>query len=646
MVDQYYFSGTLPKEASTYVTREADDELYEGLKAGKFCYVLNSSQSGKSSLCVRTMRHLEEYGVKCAAIDLTSIGTTGISQEQWYASLIDRLIRDFRLDVRFDEWWKKNQTHTVVTRFNNFIEEILIAKIKENIVIFIDEIGSVSSLNFSADDFFTFIRSCYERRSVNYEYKRLDFCLLGIASPNDLITDKNLTALNIGKAIYLKPFQPGKEVEPLKKGLQGRYPDPDEVIEEILYWTGGQPFLTQKLCHFMAVESQKENPRTVKQVVRDRIIENWESQDEPPHLQTIRNRILKNEQLAPYLVELYRQILQEDEIIAVNKPEQNELQISGLVVRQQNKLRVYNPIYQKIFDSNWIETQLCNLFPYAEDFKDWLASGYKDKSRLLRGKKLQDGLKWSKDKSLSDKLNLFLSVSQQQEDKLARLEIEAELERERKDKEAAEQVLAKANKQVKKQVSVGKIIFVLSLLGAVFLGSVIFNYSRIVDKQSERISKIKDIYYADLEGELKNKNWEAADKVTSKIIWEIADTWQERSFPAEVSRKFPCKDLRTIDYLWTTYSNQHFGFSVQSRIWREENRDIIKFMSRVGWAKLEKQEDGKDIIVFYAVTDFSDNAPEGQLPWLVTWEGSDGIRDRTAYLNRVAECFPPNEGSS
>ena len=44
MVDQYIFSGSLPENASTYVTRDADGELYDGLQAGKFCYVLNSRQ--------------------------------------------------------------------------------------------------------------------------------------------------------------------------------------------------------------------------------------------------------------------------------------------------------------------------------------------------------------------------------------------------------------------------------------------------------------------------------------------------------------------------------------------------------------------------------------------------------------------------
>ncbi|OYE01603.1 AAA-like domain-containing protein [Nostoc sp. 'Peltigera membranacea cyanobiont' 232] len=502
MVEQYIFSGSLPENASTYVIREADAQLYEGLKAGKFCYVLNSRQSGKSSLRVRTMQRLRDDGVQCAAVDLSAGGIQNVPPEQWYADLIDTLIDSFGLDLDFGDWWEANQLNSLVTRFRKFLEEVLLVEVQESIVIFIDEIDSVLSLNFPTDDFFALIRACYNKRVDNPEYNRLTFCLLGVASPSNLISDKQRTPFNIGKAISLKGFQL-HEAEPLEKGLHGKFNNPQAIMQEILNWTEGQPFLTQKLCQFMVEESEQDNPRSVEQVVRSRIIENWESQDEPEHLRTIQARILRDEQRAGYLLELYQQVRlaeEKTEVIADDTLEQSELQLSGLVVRQQGKLRIYNQIYREIFDFNWIENQLNNLRPYSENFRFWVVSGGVDKSRLLRGKALKEAEEWARDKNLGYQDKQYLAASKEKEiqEKIAAREIEAQLEREKKDREATEQrnkALGEANIKARRRIRNGTIILVLTILGAAILVILAGNeVKEAQQKLKEAQQKLKETY--------------------------------------------------------------------------------------------------------------------------------------------------------
>lgn len=132
----------------------------------------------------------------------------------------------------------------------------------------------------------------------------------------------------------------------------------------MLVWTNGQPFITQKLCKLIRKSetsvSTTSEAEWVENLVRSQIIENWESQDEPEHLKTIRDRLLKDKQRSVHLLNLYRQILQQQEVIAADSSEQMELLLSGLVVKQQGKLKVHNRIYELIFDSSWVEQIIHN----------------------------------------------------------------------------------------------------------------------------------------------------------------------------------------------------------------------------------------------------------------------------------------------
>lgn len=446
---EYQVGGSLPSDARSYCLRQADDDLYQALLHGEFCYVLNSRQMGKSSLRVRTMNRLQRVGICCGTIDITAIGTQQVSLEQWYASVIGYLVSSFQLKCNLRSWWRGNEAGcesvlrahlSPVSRLAEFIEQVLLVEIEQPIVIFIDEIDSVLGLEFPIDDFFSLIRACYNKRAENPAYKRLTFALFGVATPANFVSDAKRTPFNIGRAIELKGFE-RHEAMSLASGLAEIVAQPEVVLEQILQWTGGQPFLTQKLCKLIQTTYQDKGEQVlidageeaawVEQLVLEQIIDNWEANDEPEHLKTIRDRLLKNEQRVGRLLGLYQKILtpQEEDrktsliqnlnrgIAVDDSQEQIELLLSGLVVKCDGRIRVRNPIYAAVFNPNWVDKQLEKLRPYAEMFNAWMASSGRDESWLLRGQALRDAQAWAASHCLSDQDYKFFAASYELERK-------------------------------------------------------------------------------------------------------------------------------------------------------------------------------------------------------------------------------------
>ncbi len=529
---RYQIGGTLTNYDPTYVVRQADEDLYRQLQAGEFCYVFNTRQMGKSSLLVRTKKRLHQDGHQCLTLDMSTIGTEIITPSQWYKGILGELISGLLDDTPFNfsledfqAWWQQQRDIPLLQRLSRFLSDVLLKQLpKQNLFIMVDEIDSVLSLPFAVDDFFALVRYCYNQRALVPEFQRITFALFGVVTPAALIRDKTRTPFNIGTAVTLNGFS-RVEASHLATGLLVGERDPNSILHAILDWTGGQPFLTQKLCQLVVNTSQisldTELPDVdwVAQIVYDQIIDHWETQDEPEHLRTICDRILRQNDLAGRLLSEYQQVLAACEpehpgpAVTVNHSiEHIELLLSGLVVSEQGQLRVKNPIYQAVFDSNWVTQQLHNLRPYAQSFTSWQVSEWTDTSRLLRGQALLEAQAWAQGKRLSDADYQFLTASQTCDRNESEAKLKAERVQALEDKLQQEQILARWQRLI---------LGGLGVFSIVLLGILMFawrQYRRAVaSEQQARISEVTALI-SSAQGNV------ASDQTLDALIYSIKAT--------------------------------------------------------------------------------------------------------------------------
>ncbi|MDX1522408.1 MAG: AAA-like domain-containing protein, partial [Anaerolineae bacterium] len=350
--------GPVQVHSGTYLPRPADAQLLAACQSGQFSYVLACRQIGKSSLMLETSKKLSQNGFRTAVIDLNAIGKQA-SDEEWYFSFLDELARRLELVIDVESWWNdRPHLSTMPKRFSQFLHDVVLVQTKEPVVVFIDEIDMTLGLNYT-DDFFAVIRSVHNDRAQYPEYQRLTFVLLGVATPDELIHDNARTPFNIGRAIMLEDFTVA-ECEPFLIKLREKYPHHGSGYFEQLYeWTGGHPYLIQKLCAALLSKkaAQENSTNLVEKTVNDLFLA-ADARGED-NIQFVQNRVTKDV-YAQEMLKIYQRILETDEGVPDNEhsPAINRLKLYGLVVVNNGQLAVRNKLYREAFDAAWSEKML------------------------------------------------------------------------------------------------------------------------------------------------------------------------------------------------------------------------------------------------------------------------------------------------
>jgi|GEM_PF-3205825 len=341
----YTVGGTVQAGSGFYIHRKADDELLEYCRTGEFAFILSSRQVGKSSLMVRTAQQLEKENIRSVIIDLSSIGVK-ISADEWYLGILNDISNTLNLQTDIFSWWSERAGLGPAQRLTNFFRDVLLKEVSDPVVLFFDEIDSTLSIPF-ADDFFAALRAIYNARSTVADFKRLSFVMIGVATPSDLIADDKRTPFNIGHRVDLTDFTP-EEALPLAGELGAK------TMGWVFTWTGGHPYLTQRLCAHLAKTKVEHTEETVAAAVRD--IFEGEQGKQDNNLQFVRDMLTKRAPDIQRVLKTYKDVrsgktVPDDE----RSMPKSHLKISGVVRRSDVNLSTRNRIYERNFDLKWIK---------------------------------------------------------------------------------------------------------------------------------------------------------------------------------------------------------------------------------------------------------------------------------------------------
>jgi len=358
-VPYFVAGGTLTGNVLSYIERQADTELYNALLAGEYCYVLDTRQVGKSSLMVRAARRLSEAGCCTALVDLSTFGDA-TTEEQWYFQLLCDLTRVLGMEEEAEAFWDRQVRVSCAQRWFLAVRDLVLPRLQAPLVVFVDELEAVRKLSFSADGLFAMVRALSNLRAQEPCAERLTFCLVGVATPADLIRDPRTTPFNIGRRIELHDFAMD-EMALLARGLQGTQRQREEQVRRIGFWTGGHPYLTQRFCQSVA---EAGRPLTCREV--DALC--WKvflckrAQSEEANLHFVRRQVLDDPEPTDLLL-LYDRLRARKRIEAGTAGALTDrLLLSGLARidadREVPRLVVRNRIYESVFNRRWVRGNL------------------------------------------------------------------------------------------------------------------------------------------------------------------------------------------------------------------------------------------------------------------------------------------------
>src|SRR5207253_2327204 len=126
------------------------------------------------------------------------------------------------------------------------------------------------------------------------------------------------------------------------------------MLKRILYWTGGHPYLTQRLCQAVAEDGNIRYDNDVDRLCEELFLAP-RAQERDDNLLFVRECLLRGGDDLSGVLEVYRRLWKGRAVSAGgNDPRTSLLRLSGIARVKVGGLQVRNRIYARVFNQIWI----------------------------------------------------------------------------------------------------------------------------------------------------------------------------------------------------------------------------------------------------------------------------------------------------
>jgi hypothetical protein len=337
-------------DSAFYLVRPADQQFRAAIdRRDSIVLVKGARQMGKTSLLARGLQRAREAGARVVRTDFQKLNQQHLeSADALFLKLADTIADQLDLETLPDQTWHARRGPS--ENFERYWQRVALRQVEAPIVWGLDEVDRLFTAEYASEVFGLF-RSWHNERALD---------------PDGLAASVERSAVSVeGRSDLSAGARSAGDRPALNAHL---------LLRRILHWTGGHPYLTQRLCAALAAPSTSSTPTHLAHASRgyptqtpiqsvDRSVHDLflspAAQEQDDNLILVRERLLRSEADLAGLLELYRQVRAGQRVKADDTNQLvGILRLSGITRLVDGRLEVRNLIYERVFDREWVITHM------------------------------------------------------------------------------------------------------------------------------------------------------------------------------------------------------------------------------------------------------------------------------------------------